>query len=399
MTPHKYELRCRSCEMQPTDVAFLSAHPDEPLQTVYNAVQSLGMAGLVGSEEQTVKHAPGPLYTTVPEILAHMRDVLSHMDNGDYLIARIDEVLAARAIELENIAGENRRLRETLKKSDSPRCLICGQQYALSGCTPESCSYRPRSGDAEWIRIENQKRVMQALHPEVTRTDMADSQQSPPEGPPAQPLCPACGKEGMIGATCPHCGRIFYTPDRDTVACYRCYGSGMVNEVQCRACNGIGQVNCVRSTGSESQTPTEQHIHTPDELLELLASISSDPQVEGLSLAQKASTMALLHIAKGVQQIAFQVGDLDTLQQIAFQLEDLDTALEEIGVRISDSPVNPGAAPESGSPVRTLEEWKAWAKEHPELARTFSQILLAASTRTEILPTAVQSPDSPQKPS
>jgi hypothetical protein len=92
--------------MQPTDVAFLAAHPDEPLQA--------GMAGLVGSEEQTVKHAPGPLYTTVPEILAHMRDVASRMGNGDYLTARIEEVLAARAIELENIAGENRKLRTAL---------------------------------------------------------------------------------------------------------------------------------------------------------------------------------------------------------------------------------------------------------------------------------------------
>ena len=51
----------------------------------------------------------------------------------------------------------------------------------------------------------------------------------------------------------------------------------------------------------------ERHIDTPDELLELLASISSDPQIEGLSLAQKASTMALLHAAKALQQIAQDV--------------------------------------------------------------------------------------------
>lgn len=48
----------------------------------------------------------------------------------------------------------------------------------------------------------------------------------------------------------------------------------------------------------------ERHIDTPDELLDLMASISSDPQVEGLSLAQKAQTIALLHIAKALQQIA-----------------------------------------------------------------------------------------------
>ena len=51
----------------------------------------------------------------------------------------------------------------------------------------------------------------------------------------------------------------------------------------------------------------ERHIDTPDELLDLLAGISSDPQVEGLSLSQKASTIALLHIAKALQQIAQDV--------------------------------------------------------------------------------------------
>jgi hypothetical protein len=173
--------------MQPTDVDFLSAHPDEPLQTVYNAVQSLG-SQQARPEEQTVKHAPGSLCTTVPEILAHMRDVLSHMGNSDYLIARIDEVLAARAIELENIAGENRKLRAALMAVQFP-----------------------------------------------------ESQQAPPERSQGQP---------------------------------------------------------------EADLPPERHIETPDELLELLVGISSDPQVEGLSLAQKASTMALLHIAKTLEQIA-----------------------------------------------------------------------------------------------
>ena len=50
--------------------------------------------------------------------------------------------------------------------------------------------------------------------------------------------------------------------------------------------------------------PPARHIDTPDELLELLAGVSSDPQIEGLSLAQKASTMALLYAAKALQQIA-----------------------------------------------------------------------------------------------
>jgi hypothetical protein len=236
--------------MQPTDVAFLSAHPDEPLRTVYNAVQSLGSQAR--PEEQTV-----------PEILAHMRDVLSHMGNGDYLIARIDEVLAARAIELENIAGENRKLRAALMAVQFP-----------------------------------------------------ESQQAPPERSQGQP---------------------------------------------------------------EADLPPERHIDTPDELLELLAGISSDPQVEGLSLAQKASSMALLHIAK-------------TLPQISYQLEDIDTALEQIGIWLSDGTVPPqeevpeghrGTGPglSTGSPARTIPEWQAWAKDKPELARTFADLLFKASGR------------------
>ncbi len=55
---------------------------------------------------------------------------------------------------------------------------------------------------------------------------------------------------------------------------------------------------------AESGPPAEHHIDTPDELLELLAGISSDPQIERLSLAQKASTMALLYVAKEIKQIA-----------------------------------------------------------------------------------------------
>ena len=76
----------------------------------------------------------------------------------------------------------------------------------------------------------------------------------------------------------------------------------------------------------------ERHIDTPDELLELLAGVSSDPQIEGLSLAQKASTMALLYVAKA-------------LQQIAYQLEDIDTAIEMIGgtwlAKAAQSPDSP----------------------------------------------------------
>lgn len=61
---------------------------------------------------------------------------------------------------------------------------------------------------------------------------------------------------------------------------------------------------------TEAPPPIEKHIDTPDELLELLAGISSDPQIEGLSLAQKASTIALLHIANAVERIAQNTDEL-----------------------------------------------------------------------------------------
>ena len=66
---------------------------------------------------------------------------------------------------------------------------------------------------------------------------------------------------------------------------------------------------------AEPAPAPERHIDTPDELLELLAGISSDPQIEGMSLAQKTSSMALLHIAKTLQQIAGDVRCL-TLRKI-----------------------------------------------------------------------------------
>jgi hypothetical protein len=85
--------------------------------------------------------------------------------------------------------------------------------------------------------------------------------------------------------------------------------------------------------------PPARKPDTPDELLDLLAGISSDPQVEGLSLSQKASTMALLHIAKALQKIA-------SLRQ--------------------DS-----------------EEWDKWAVRNPEFARTFASRLLDAANSTQ----------------
>jgi hypothetical protein len=86
---------------------------------------------------------------------------------------------------------------------------------------------------------------------------------------------------------------------------------------------------------AEPAPATERHIDTPDELLELLAGISSDPQVEGLSLSQKASTMAMLYVAKALQQIA---GDVKCLNQntcegfdtVCIAIEPLGKALQQI---------------------------------------------------------------------
>jgi hypothetical protein len=92
---------------------------------------------------------------------------------------------------------------------------------------------------------------------------------------------------------------------------------------------------------TEPAPPTARHIDTLDELLELLAGISSDPQVEGLSLAQKASTMALLYAAKALQQIA---GDVRCLNEntcegfdtVCIAIEPLSKALPEIRDAIED---------------------------------------------------------------
>jgi len=85
---------------------------------------------------------------------------------------------------------------------------------------------------------------------------------------------------------------------------------------------------------AEPAPATERHIDTPGELLELLAGISSDPQIEGLSLSQKASTMALLYAAKALQQIADSQGHFDS-GEIA------DAILIACGNLHEDSPQEP----------------------------------------------------------
>jgi hypothetical protein len=96
--------------------------------------------------------------------------------------------------------------------------------------------------------------------------------------------------------------------------------------------------------------PPARHIDTPDELLELLAGVSSDPQIEGLSLAQKASTMAMLYVAKALQQIAGDVKCLNENTQEGFDtvciaIEPLGKALQEIAENSED--FNSSAAAEA----------------------------------------------------
>ena len=101
--------------------------------------------------------------------------------------------------------------------------------------------------------------------------------------------------------------------------------------------------------------PAARHIDTPDELLELLAGVSSDPQIEGLSLSQKASTMALLYAAKALQVIA----------------------------NVRDQ----------------TEDWEKWAVRNPDFARSFAARLLGAANSQQPPAPAAQSPTSPQEPS
>jgi hypothetical protein len=135
-------------------------------------------------------------------------------------------------------------------------------------------------------------------------------------------------------------------------------------------------------TPPEPELPTEKHIDTLDELLELLAGISSDPQVEGLSLPQKASTMALLHIARGVQEIAYQ-------------LENIDTALEQIGIRISDAPVSQ-AEPLTIERARDLAR-KLLIRHATPTIQEIGELLVECDRHAR--QSAVESPNSPQEPS
>lgn len=89
------------------------------------------------------------------------------------------------------------------------------------------------------------------------------------------------------------------------------------------------QMHQPKQPAEPAAPPAARTPETPSELLELLAGISSDPQVEGFSLAQKASTMALLYIAESLREISGTLECLD-VEEIAAALETLDQSLKTI---------------------------------------------------------------------
>jgi hypothetical protein len=156
------------------------------------------------------------------------------------------------------------------------------------------------------------------------------------------------------------------------------------------------------SDAAAATGPPERHIDTPDELLELLAGISSLPQIEGLSLAQKASTMALLYTAKALQRI-------EEMQRTAFS----ETPITRLNphhrysrrrhyrVDHEEYPQEPPADAPSFDALagEHTAAWESWAQELPGLARKFAWMLINASNRAGMPAPPVQSPSSPQDPS
>ena len=190
---------------------------------------------------------------------------------------------------------------------------------------------------------------------------------------------------------------------------------------------------------AEPDPLAERHIDTPDELLELLAGVSSDPQIEGLSLSQKASTMALLYTAKALQRVEeMQRTALDYLmkrgtetpieplirrhysrrrswrvdheaadahdlaRQIMERVRQSGSDLEkvvDIALMIRgespESPISPQEPPTDAPFFDALvgehtRAWEDWARGMPDIARAFAKVLLTATA---------QFPTSPQEPS
>jgi hypothetical protein len=196
----------------------------------------------------------------------------------------------------------------------------------------------------------------------------------------------------------------------------RVHEHGCASVRRCSACGEqINQCKCFAGkSGFSPEAPQQpagpapapqRHIDTPDELLELLAGISSDPQIEGLSLAQKASTMALLYAAKALQSI-------EEMQRTALNYVMKSTSEMHLNPRSYsrrrhyrvDHEEYPQEPPTNAPSFDALAgehtaAWESWAQELPGLARKFAWMLINASNRAGMPTPPVQSPDSPQEPS
>jgi len=152
---------------------------------------------------------------------------------------------------------------------------------------------------------------------------------------------------------------------------------------------------------AEPDPPPARHIDTPDELLELLAGVSSDPQIEGLSLAQKASTMALLHIANELHA------------GVQFQREAMDYLMDKTVATMAPQPMRiyvkhsrrrrvPEActseqAAEAQEMARKIVKESEVGSPEDETAKTVTIALMLR--RWKYGDDALQDPDTPQQPS
>ena len=167
---------------------------------------------------------------------------------------------------------------------------------------------------------------------------------------------------------------------------------------QCRVCH------CPPEAPQQPVEPapaTARHIDTPDELLELLAGVSSDPQIEGLSLAQKASTMALLHIANELHA------------GVQFQREAIDYLMDKTVATMAPQPMRiyvkhsrrrrvPEActseqAAEAQEMARKIVKESEVGSPEDETAKTVTIALMLR--RWKYGDDALQDPDTPQQPS
>jgi len=128
----------------------------------------------------------------------------------------------------------------------------------------------------------------------------------------------------------------------------------------------------------EPAPPAERHIDTPDELLELLAGVSSDPQIEGLSLAQKASTMALLYAAKALRDIKACL-----LRNESSGYTERERQREHRAAIENQAELSAKALQVIANVRDQTEDWEKWAVRNPDFARTFAARILDAANSTQ----------------